>query len=229
MSKINQLMKHLNKTSADLSEENKEIFKDITVYIRSSFINSRDAEEFLQQILDSFLNAESRNITIEEMLGTSDIKEYCEEIVNTYKSSYSILSQTKINSIYIVFLGSILIFISILNYIEQIFNTLDFIETFKFTLDFNFSLGLIIQFSLAGLVLILTTKHIKNNCFKKPLKTRNDKKMLIFILLCPLFVVYVIPEIFNFLNTIIFFKVNIIVILIIGFLMLFIGTYISEK
>ncbi|MBZ9606332.1 hypothetical protein G9F73_000550 [Clostridium estertheticum] len=91
MIKTKSLIKQLNKAAENLSPENESIFLDIVVYIRTSNIRTRDAEEFLQQILDSFLNAEQQGVGIETMLGTSDIKQYCEEIVSTYKSSYDFL------------------------------------------------------------------------------------------------------------------------------------------
>src|SRR5659263_360486 len=93
MIKTKSLIKQLNKSAKNLSLENKKTFYDIVLYIRSSNIKTRDAEEFLQQILDSFLNAEQQGVSIEFMLGTSDIKHYCEEIVITYKSSYNYLSR----------------------------------------------------------------------------------------------------------------------------------------
>ncbi len=116
MIKTKSLIKQLNKASENLSLENKNIFTDIVVYIRTSNIKVRDAEEFLQQILDSFLNAEQQGVSIETVLGTPDIKDYCEEIVKTYKSSYNYLS---LCSEYVMYTGMIIIILSIINYITQ--------------------------------------------------------------------------------------------------------------
>ena len=73
MIKTKSLIKQLNKASENLSLENKSVFDDSVVYIRTSNIKTRDAEEFLQQILDSFLNAEQQGVSIEKVLGTTDI------------------------------------------------------------------------------------------------------------------------------------------------------------
>ncbi|MDS0525901.1 hypothetical protein NNC19_09450 [Clostridium sp. SHJSY1] len=89
MSNMKELIMGLNKAKENLSEENRKIFDGIIIYIRSSNIKTRDAEEFLQQTLDNFISAEHQNISIETYLGTSDIKGYCKEIVDTYKSTYS--------------------------------------------------------------------------------------------------------------------------------------------
>ena len=116
MIKTKSLIKQLNKASENLSLENKSVFDDIVVYVRTSNIKIRDAEEFLQQILDSFLNAEQQGVSIETVLGTTDIKHYCEEIVDTYKSSYHYSS---LCSEYAMYTGMIITILSIINYITQ--------------------------------------------------------------------------------------------------------------
>ena len=60
MIKTSALIKQLNKSAKNLSIENKKVFDDIILYIRFSNIKTRDGEEFLQQILDSFLNAQKQ-------------------------------------------------------------------------------------------------------------------------------------------------------------------------
>ncbi|WP_143315446.1 hypothetical protein [Clostridium sp. HBUAS56017] len=92
MSSMKELINGLNKSKENLSESNRKIFDGIIIYIRCSNIKTRDAEEFLQQTLDNFISAEHQNISIESYLGTSDIKGYCKEIVDTYKSTYNKLS-----------------------------------------------------------------------------------------------------------------------------------------
>jgi len=90
--KTKLLIKQLKKSSKNLSVENSKIYDDILVYILSSFIHREDSEKFLRQTLDNFLNAEQQGKNIETLLGTLDIDHYCEEIVNTYKSSYNYMS-----------------------------------------------------------------------------------------------------------------------------------------
>ena len=145
MIKTSALIKQLNKSAKNLSIENKKIFDDIILYIRLSNIKTRDAEEFLQQILDSFLNAQKQGVSIEYMLGTSDIKHYCEEIVGAYKSSYNYLS---LSSEYVMSTGIIITAFSIINYIIQNFTIFWRHDIDKLTFYLNFDLELIFNFYL---------------------------------------------------------------------------------
>ena len=161
MIKTKSLIKQLNKASENLSVENEKIFDDIVVYVRTSNIKTRDAEEFLQQILDSFLNAEQQGVSIENVLGTTDIKHYCDEIVDTYKSSY------------------------------------------------NYS-------------------YIKKSCFKETAQVSTIKEFFKLWILSCLWICILIACLM-FLDEILVFRLNIIVVLIVGIALYFIGTYVSEK
>ncbi|MCB2358709.1 hypothetical protein [Clostridium estertheticum] len=133
----------LNKASENLSLEKKGVFDDIVVYVRTSNIKTRDAEEFLEQILDSFLNAEHQGVSIGTVLGTTDIKHYCEEIVDTFKSSYNYLSYF---STYVMYTGMIVTILSIINYITQSVSIISKYGVNTLTFYLNFNLGIISQF-----------------------------------------------------------------------------------
>lgn len=225
MTKSKSLIKQLNKASENLSEENQIIFTDIVVYIRMSNIKIKDSEEFLQQILDSFLNAEKQGVSIENVLGTSDIKHYCDEIVNTYKSSYNYLS---LCSDYVMHAGSIILILSIINYISQ-----NFIKIIKygfkdFTFHLNFSLGMIFQYLLISLIIIVIFSYTKKTCFKQPVKSGKIKEFLKLWVVSCLWIS--IPfACMVFLDKILLFRFNIFIFLIIGLVLYFSGNYLSEK
>jgi DNA-binding ferritin-like protein (Dps family) len=175
MTKTKSLIKQLNKASENLSEENKIIFTDIVVYIRMSNIKIKDAEEFLQQILDSFLNAEKQGVSIENVLGTSDIRHYCEEIVNTYKASYNYLS---LCSDYVMHTGTIIIVLSIINYISQNLFIIVKYGFKNFTFNLNLNLGMLFGILTVGLMIIVIFSYAKKTCFKQPVKSGKIKEFL---------------------------------------------------
>ena len=225
MSKTKSLIKQLNKASENLSLENQSIFTDIVVYIRTSNIKTKDAEEFLQQILDSFLNAEQQGVSIENVLGTPDIKHYCEEIVIAYKSSYTSLS---LCSEYIMYTGTVIIMLSIINYITQCLTIIKKHRVNDLTFYLSFNLGIISQFLLIGLIVIAVMAYTKKSCFEKNVKRGKLKEFFILWILSILWICIMIACTM-FLGGILSFKLNIIIVLIIGLALYFIGNYFSEK
>lgn len=231
MIRTSSLIEQLNESAKTLAIENKDIFDDIVVYMRTSNIKTRDAEDFLQQILDSFLNAEHQGVSIISMLGTSDIKSYCEEIVNTYKLSYD--SLLYLYSEYIRYIGMLILTLSFVNYIT--YNLSVFIKQGVNNLTFylTFNLGFIFQFLLVVSVIIAFMSYIKKSCFEKKNKSSKSvsgkaKKILINWILGMLFICIIIA-LFMCLGEIILFRLNIIIVLIIGGAVYFIGDYFSEK
>lgn len=84
-----QYIKEINKFSGELNETNKEKFDEILLKIRYSDINNHDAEEFSHHCLDLFLLAEKEKIPVEEVIGTSDLKLFCEEFISETRNGYS--------------------------------------------------------------------------------------------------------------------------------------------
>lgn len=225
MVKTKSLIAQLNKASENLSPENKNIFGDIVVFIRTSNIKTRDAEEFLQQILDSFLNAEQQGLSIENVLGTTDIKHYCEEIVNTYKASYNFLSLSGEN---VMYAGSLIVILTIISFITQSIPTIISNGFNKLNFNLNINLGVILQFLLIGLMVIAIMTYTKKNCFKKPVKGDGIKEFFKLWVIMFLWMCIVIACVI-FLNKILVFGVNVFIVLIVGFVLYFVGSYFSEK
>lgn len=227
MIKTSSLIKQLNEASENLSEENGKVFDDIVLYIRTSNIKIRDQEEFLQQILDSFLHAEQKGISIESMLGTSDIRQYCEEIVNAYKSSYNSLS---LIAEHIMYLGIFIVILSIYKFISNTFTALllksSGLNSLSFFLDVN--LELIIQFLILVPFTFVTITLFKKSCFKKTSKVNKIKEFFIYWILC-VSLISAMVAISMFVSKTVFFSLNLVIILIIGTALYFIGTYLSEK
>ena len=225
MIKTGALIKQLNKSAKNLSLENKKVFDDIILYIRLSNIKTRDAEEFLQQILDSFLNAEQQGVSIEYMLGTSDIKSYCEEIVSTYKSSYNYISRC---SEYIMYIGMFIIIIAFINFITQNFTVFIINGTKNLSFYLNVDSGLISQFLIVVPVGIILMTYFRKSCFKENTK-RGKIKAFFTEWIFWMIVVCVMVAFSMFVGDILLFRLNIIIFLIVGIVLYFIGNYVSEK
>ncbi|MCB2305650.1 DUF1048 domain-containing protein [Clostridium estertheticum] len=225
MIKTSVLIKQLNKSAKSLSKENKKVFDDIIRYIRFSNIKTRDAEEFLQQILDSFLNAEQQGVSIEYMLGTPDIKHYCEEIVSAYKSSYNYLS---LYSEYIMYTGIIITVLSIINYITQNFTIFTGRDIKNFTFYLNFGSELIIQLLLIVPLFIAFYAYLRKSCFEETTKRGQIKEFFILWVLGVLLICIMVAFLM-LVGKIILFRLNIILVLIVGIALYFIGKYESEK
>lgn len=227
MIKTSSLIKQLNECSKNLSEENEKVFDDIKLYIRTSNIKIRDQEEFLQQILDSFLHAEQKGVSIESMLGTSDIRQYCKEIVHAYKSSYNYLS---LMGEHVMYLGIFVAILSIYKFISIIFNALlsknSALNSLSFYLDVN--LELILQFLIiVPFVYGLITSYQKN-CFKETSKVNKIKEFFIYWILCVLLISTMVA-IGMFVSKTVFFSLNLFIVLIIGAAFYFLGSYLSDK
>ena len=227
MIKVSSLAKQLNKAAENLSIENRKIFDDIIIYIRVSNLKERDAEEFLQQILDSFLNAQQQGVSIESMIGTTDIKHYCDEIVNTYKSSYNFLS---LSGQYIMYAGMFIVILSFIKYIPQklipiLFKTHE-LNNFTFYLDFN--LQLIIQCLIVLPFSIAVLTALKKCCFKGTSKFSKVKEIFIYWMICVLLICTWVA-IFKFVDETVIFSLNIFIVLSIGIAIYFIGNYFAEK
>ncbi|AGX42941.1 hypothetical protein [Clostridium saccharobutylicum] len=227
MSSVSLLAKQLNKAAENLSVENRKIFDDIIIYIRTSNLKERDAEEFLQQILDSFLNAQQQGVSIESMIGTTDIRHYCEEIVNTYKSSYNFLSRS---SQYIMYTGIFIVILSFTKYILQkltpiLFKTHE-LNNFTFYLDFN--LQLIIQCLIVIPFSVIILASLKKTCFKGTSKFSKVKEYFTYWMICVLLICTWIA-IFKFVDETVIFSLNIFIVLSIGSVIYFIGNYFTEK
>lgn len=93
MGKVNKLVKILNENMEKLNKEDQEVFEEIICNIRFESISEVDAEEFLQQLLDSALQAEKEGKSIKDVLGTDDIQKYCSEIIHEYKKRYPLWKQ----------------------------------------------------------------------------------------------------------------------------------------
>ena len=225
MIKTKSLIKQLNKASENLSPENKDTFTDIVVYIRTSNIKTIDAEEFLQQILDSFLNAEQQGVSIETVLGTSDIKHYCEEIVNTYKSSYNSLSRC---SEYVMYTGMLITMLSIINYTTQNLIMIKKYGAKNFTFYLNFNLGIAFQILFIGIAIIAIMTYTKKNCFKETVKGGSIKEFFkLWVIGCVWICIMI--ACLMFLDKILVFKLNVFLVLVIGIVLYCSGNYLSEK
>lgn len=228
MNKTESLIKQLNESAKNLSQENKKIFEDTVVFMRTSHVKTRDTEEFLQQILDSFLNAEQQGVSIETMLGTADIRHYCEEIVTTYKSSYNYSS---FFPEYVMYTGMFIMLLSFINYVTQSIPIFITHGAGNLTMDLAVDLTFIFQLILVVFLVFAVMIYVNKSCFKykrEPSRGVKVKSFLKLWLLSSLLMGGFVASSFLF-SKVILFKLNIIVIIIIGSALYFMGKYLMEK
>lgn len=179
-------------------------------------------------MLDSFLNAQQQEISIENMLGTDDIRGYCKEIVDAYKSTYSILSRS---GEYLMYFGIIIRILSAFssfgkNFIILMSKNFKF-STFSFYSYIDFDFGFITTFLIAVTLYIALMDWIKKNCFTEPVKVNQKKNNFkIFIVIIFVWIMYAIS---NFAKGYMFFSLNIFIVVIIGTMSYLIGNYLIEK
>lgn len=224
MNKTSELTKRLNESAEKLSEKNKKIFYDIVLYIRTSNLKEEDAEEFLQQILDSFLNAEQQGISIESILGTSDIRDYCEEIVETYKSTYNSLSRIGDYMMYSAIIVTIISFWEIINK-NLVVLSFSNMQLNKFSFFLDFSIQAVFQFFIAVSFIIMIMTYYRKSCFKEVSKFKELINYFIIGLTC----ICINIAIDKFINNIIFFSVNIFIVFIISIILYLTGRYVSQR
>ncbi|NLK95785.1 MAG: hypothetical protein GX275_11480 [Clostridiales bacterium] len=86
---IQETSKYMDK----LNEENSEKFDEILFRIRFSKVNDNEAEEFIYHCLDVFLEAQNKEISVEEALGINNIDEFCNDFINETKKNYSLFEK----------------------------------------------------------------------------------------------------------------------------------------
>lgn len=225
MSKNGELIKQLNQSADVLTKENREVFDDIVIYIRTSNLKIKDMEEFLQQILDSFINAQNNDKNIESVLGTDDIKKYCDDIIETYKSTYNFMELFKE---YIMYAGMFLLILPSINYIAGIILSAIKNKGFSnFSLSLNVNLELLIQFIVLIPLIYVGFAYARKGCFSKK-EMSPVKEFLILWVICVCFIgVYIL--ILHFAGNRVFFSINIFAVLAIGAVLYFVGHHYSEK
>ncbi|SDJ62667.1 DUF1129 family protein [Salimicrobium halophilum] len=92
-----EMIKSNNEKRKELTEENREYYEDMLLYIRLSYSKSElDMEEVLAELLDHLLEAQSQGRTAEDVFG-NDPKAYAEDIVGELptmmtKEKFSLIS-----------------------------------------------------------------------------------------------------------------------------------------
>ena len=111
-----KLMRIRRREQKILNTENLTEFNYIKHYISNSTLSFFEREEALQQILDSMLEAQAKNKSIDLFLG-SDINEFCDSIIMEYSTSKSLMLKT------INFIEQLIIFISLWISLDMLFSS----------------------------------------------------------------------------------------------------------
>jgi len=92
----------------------------------------------------------------------------------------------------------------------------------------NFNMGIMFQFLLIGIMIIAIMTYTKKSCFKEIVKGDKIKE---FFKLCVIGCLWmcIMVACVMFLDKLLVFRLNIILVLIVGIALYFIGHYVSEK
>ena len=221
MTKIKELIKNLNKAEEKLLPENKEIFDGVVLYFRSSNIKTKDIEEFLQQLLDSFLMAQNENKTIEEVLGTDDIKSYCKEIVGTFRSTYGKFDLVWQHIMYSGLLLSILFGIF---FVTDTITNVIINHAYEFTFNMDITIENLVQIPVVIIMELLAFAYIKYTAFKKA--SKKDYLVLWIVFMCIIGGWVVLDR---YISKAVLFTIPIYIILAVFVAIYFIGNHFSEK
>lgn len=138
--KEKQYLKEILKYEEQLSEENREKFDIILFKIRFAHIDEKDGAEFLYRCMDLFLKAQENQMPPEEMLGTYDLKQFCERYIQECRSKYSFLKRIYWEMFYIPIV--LLIYLGIF---EMGLEMIQYGREYGFTYDVRVNTGMIIN------------------------------------------------------------------------------------
>lgn len=221
MTKTKELIKNLNKAEEKLSPENKEIFDGVVLYFRSSNIKTKDIEEFLQQLLDSFLMAQNENKTIEKVLGTDDIKSYCKEIVDTFKSTYG-----KFDLVWqhIMYSGLVLSILFGTFFVTDTITNVIIDHANEFTFNMDITIENLVQVPIVVIMEIVAFAYMKHSAFKK--SSKKDYLVLWLIFMCIISGWVVLDR---FITKVVLFTIPIYIILAVLIAIYFVGKHFSVE
>lgn len=164
-----QYIEEINKYSRQLSKENQEKFDQILLKIRFSTINDHDAEEFSHHCLDLFLQAEKNQTPIEEVLGTRDLDDFCNDFIEETKSGYSYFQKLywRVNMLPMILFLFTGVFEMLLGYLVRAWIKQDTFLTVPFTLSMLID---------TLVVIIITAVMIKKTNYFYRIFNGNDKR-----------------------------------------------------
>ncbi|WP_042142391.1 DUF1129 family protein [Paucisalibacillus sp. EB02] len=158
-----------------LSEENKEIYEDMLVYIRLNGNKSeQQTEEVLFELLEHLLEAQKEGKTARDVFG-HNLRKYCDELIAEIpgeKQSFALLFGAYI---VIYFLGILSTFHGIANFVlHQFFDVGS--NDFTFSIGSGITVVIIDLVILSGFILIIL-RWLRNSTFKE----KKPKKWVEFL------------------------------------------------
>jgi DNA-binding ferritin-like protein (Dps family) len=158
-----------------LSEENKEVYEDMLVYIRLNANKSeQQTEEVLYELLEHLLEAQKEGKTARDVFG-KDLRKYCDELIAEIPGEGKSLAIVSGTYMVIYFLAIISTCYGLGNFVLSQFSD-------RVSNDFTFSLGsgitvVIVDLLLLSVFIFAILRWIKNSTFKE----KKTKKWVEFL------------------------------------------------
>ncbi|MDD3223789.1 MAG: DUF1048 domain-containing protein [Clostridium sp.] len=172
MNEVDKMIRENYEMSKKLNEENQKIYTDIVCYIRVSSFNSKEKEEVISDILEMFLRYQSEDKPVESAIG-HDYKAFCDSIVESSHSKFSIDTiKENVN----IIINGIFILLSIdfvLNYIPNLIKT-------RSVINYHINLSTIIVSSITMISAYGIVKYIGKTSFKYSSKKLSKLQKFLF-------------------------------------------------
>lgn len=173
METTKELIQENNDKRELLTEDNKKIYEDFLVYLRTDLrIDEHQGEDILMEILNHLLEAQNDGVPAYEIFG-NDPKEYADELIIQLPSEKKRGRTAFIASQFLSIIGFLLIIQGVLNFILPYFTEVDT----SFGLGNMILLGVMITIVTLAAVRVIF-KLIRQSLFKENPKKEDRKSML---------------------------------------------------
>lgn len=181
-----EMIKSNNEKRKELTEENREYYEDMLLYIRLSYSKSeQDMEEVLAELLDHLLEAQSQGRTAEDVFG-DDPRAYAEDIVGELPTMMTKEKLSLISIGILAFLGVSALFTGIGDLLTYII--MDQSESTRTIHIGSFVLKTGIFIPLAFFFIYVTIQYLRWSTFRKI--KRSTEFIITFLFSVAMFLVY---------------------------------------
>lgn len=199
----NKHVEELNQYKQQLNQEYREVFDEIIVYLRVSYLPEKDTELLLQDILSNFLQSQAEGKTVEHVT-SEDYKGFCDALIHEYTQDTSSRKRMIYDNIGIMFLAlSILVFIDFLT--DNILGNL--LHGNPIVMNFVVRLDSLLFWCIAMLGTWYVLRIVKNQTFVPKVHVPWQERFLLGIIIASPFFMVIVSRQFK-LDQIILFTIN---------------------
>ncbi|BCN30338.1 hypothetical protein bsdtb5_16330 [Anaeromicropila herbilytica] len=186
--KTRQIIKEMNVYRENLSEANRALFDKILLKVRFSKIRERDAEEFSYYCLDLFLQAEKENRSVEEVMGTNDVNQFCDDYISGIRENYNIYERMYLKIKYVPMI--LFIFVGIWELLIS-YMIPNIIAGNSVSLDTPITLALVIEFIVVMFITEIAMKYAAKISWELNHQNTRHTQMKYFFIIFGIYLLFV--------------------------------------